>query len=104
MAIETIVAAIIAIAPSIASIIGVIAAVVKMIKAGKDSNKDMVNKFETSAADMVNKFEEVKREVVNVKQFEALKDQLLIAHQENREIKRQLNELLTKIDKVARED
>lgn len=44
----------------------------------------------------------VKNEIVNTKQFTDLKTELKLAHQENRELKKQLNELLTKIDKVDR--
>ena len=38
------------------------------------------------------------------KEYEEVKDQLALAHQENVELKRKLNKLLTKIDKVQRID
>ena len=44
----------------------------------------------------------VKNEIMSTKQFDDLKIELKLAHQENRELKRQLNELLTKIDRVDR--
>lgn len=91
--VDIIVAAVISAAPALSAIIGVIMTFVKMRKNNDISNKEIVEKFEL-----------VRNEVMNTKQYEALKQQLLVAHQENRELKKQLNELLTKIDKVARED
>lgn len=44
----------------------------------------------------------VRDEIAETKQFKELKNELKLAHQENRELKKQLNELLTKIDKVDR--
>lgn len=89
---ETIILAIIAAAPSITAIAGIIAAVVKIIKSGKDSSKVLIDKFE-----------EVRQEVMDTKEYENLKQELKIAHQENRELKQKINELLTKIDCIARD-
>lgn len=91
--IETYILAIIAAAPSIVSILGIITAVVKMIKAGKTNNTEVITKLE-----------EVRQEVFNAKEFETLKDQLYLAHKENCELKKKLNELLTKIDHIARKE
>lgn len=80
--IETVILAIIAAAPSIAAIAGIVTAVSKLVKA----------------------FNELKAEVVNTKEFKELKEELKIAHQENRELKKKFNELLTKIDHIHREE
>ena len=44
----------------------------------------------------------VRDEIVSTKQFSELKAELKLAHQENREPKKQLSELLTKTDRVDR--
>lgn len=96
MSLETldiIVAALISIAPALSAIIGCVASFIKLKKNNEISNKEIVEKFET-----------VRQEVMNTKQYESLKQQLLVAHQENRELKKQINELLTKIDKVVRNE
>ena len=89
--IETIIMAIMAAAPALTAIIGIIAAVIKLINSGKNTNGQLLTKFE-----------EVRTEVMNTKEYEALKEELKLAHQENRELKKKINELLTKIDRVAR--
>ena len=43
-------------------------------------------------------------EIFNTKEYSELKDQLKIAHQENYELKKKLNELLTKIDHIQRKE
>lgn len=83
--------AILAAAPSLVSIIGIIISILKMLKASYISNKQVIDKFE-----------EMRQEVFNTKEYNDLKDQLVIAHQENAELKKTINELLTKIDHVAR--
>lgn len=93
MGIEQIMQIIVAAAPSLTAIIGIVAAAVKLIKSGKATNKEVINKFE-----------EVRQEIFNTKEYSELKDQLLITQKENYELKKKLNELLTKIDKVHRED
>lgn len=90
---EQIYAIIIAAAPALTSIIGIVFAVLKNIK-----------KSETTSTDVINKFEEVRQEIFNTKEYSELKDQLRIAHQENYELKKKLNELLTKIDHIQRNE
>lgn len=92
MTFEQLIAVIVAAAPSITSIIGIIAAVIKSIKTNKSTSKEIIDKFE-----------EVRQEIFNTKEYEELKAQLLIAHQENRVLKQKINELLTKIDRIDRE-
>ena len=90
---EQIYAIIMAATPALTSIIGTILAVVKGIKTNKSTSTDVINKFE-----------EVRQEIFNTKEYSELKDQLLIAHQENYELKQKLNELLTKIDHIQRNE
>ena len=90
--IETIIMAILAAAPALTAIVGIITAVIKLINSGKDTNGKLISKFE-----------EVRTEVMKTKEYESLKEELKIAHQENRELKKKMNELLTKIDRVARD-
>lgn len=87
MTFEQIMSVVVAAAPALAAIIGVVAAVLK-------------NKSITSQ--VVDKFEEVRLEIFNTKEYSELKDQLKIVNQENVELKKKLNELLTKIDKIDR--
>lgn len=91
MTFEQIMISIVAAAPSLTSIIGIIVAVLKGVKTSK-----------TTSADVINKFEEVRQEIFNTKEYSELKNQLIIAHQENYELKKKLNELLTKIDHIQR--
>ena len=93
MTFEQIMAIIVAAAPSLTAIIGIVTAIVKSIKSNKDTSKEVINKFE-----------EVRQEIINKKEYSELKDQLKIAHQENYELKKKLNELLTKIDKIDRSE
>ena len=76
--IETIFLAAVAAAPAIVAITGIIAAVCKLMKS----------------------FNELKGEVVNVKEYTDLKKELKEAHKENRELKKQLNEVLTALTRV----
>ena len=91
MTFEQIMAIVVAAAPSITAIIGIIFAVIKGIKSNKTTSKDVIDKFE-----------EVRQEIFNTKEYSDLKNQLTLAHQENRELKKKLNELLTKIDRIDR--
>lgn len=75
---ETIFLAVVAAAPAIVAIIGIITAVCKLMKS----------------------FNELKGEVVNVKEYTDLKKELKEAHRENRELKKQLNEVLTALTRV----
>lgn len=91
MTFEQIMAIVVAAAPSLTAIIGIVAAVVKGIKTSK-----------TTSEDVINKFEEVRQEIFNTKEYSDLKSQLTLAHQENYELKKKINELLTKIDHIDR--
>lgn len=89
MTFEQIMTIIVAAAPAVTALIGIIGAVCKL----KNSDKEVIDKFE-----------EVRQEIFNTKEYEALKAELKIAHQENRELKKKINELLTVIDRVARKE
>lgn len=78
---ETILLAIFAAAPALTSIVGILAAIKSFIKS----------------------INELKTEVTKTKEYDEVKAQLAVAHQENVELKRKLNELLTAIDKIKRE-
>ena len=93
MTFEQIMAIIVAAAPSITAIIGIVAAVVKGFKSNKATSQDVIDKFE-----------EVRQEIFNTKEYSDLKNQLTLAHQENRELKKKINELLTSIDKIQRKE
>lgn len=90
---EQIMSVVVAAAPSLTAIIGIVVAVLKGINTSKDTSKQVMDKFE-----------EVRQEIFNTKEYSDLKDQLLIAHQENYELKKKINELLTKIDHIERKD
>lgn len=87
MTFEQIMSVVVAAAPAITAIIGCVVTFLK--------NK-------TTCQSVVNKFEEVRQEIFNTKEYSDLKDQLKIVNQENYELKKKLNELLTKIDKIDR--
>lgn len=91
MTFEQIMTIVVAAAPSLTAIIGIVAAVIKAVKSNKATSQDVINKFE-----------EVRQEIFNTKEYSDLKNQLTLAHQENRELKQKLNELLTKIDHIDR--
>lgn len=93
MTFEQIMAIVVAAAPSITAIIGIVAAVVKGIKSNKATSQDVIDKFE-----------EVRQEIFNTKEYSDLKNQLTLAHQENYELKKKINELLTSIDKIQRKE
>lgn len=93
MTLEQIYAVVVAAAPALTAIIGIVFAVLKGIKTSTTTSKDIINKFE-----------EVRQEIFNTKEYSELKDQLRIAHQENYELKKKLNELLTKIDHIQRKE
>ena len=87
MAFEEIMSIIVAAAPALTAIIGCIVTFLK--------NK-------TTCQNVVDKFEEVRMEIFNTKEYSELKNQLKEVHKENYELKKKLNELLTKIDRVDR--
>ena len=93
MTMEYLMTIIVAAAPSITAIIGIVFAIIKGIKSNKDTSKAVIDKFE-----------EVRQEIFNTKEYSELKDQLKIAHQENIQLKKKLNELLTKIDHIQRKE
>ena len=90
---EEIYTAILAAAPALVSIIGIITAAIKMRTAQNAKLGEVMKKFET-----------LEEEVRDSKQYDDLKRQLLTAHQENRELRKKINELLTKIDRVSRNE
>lgn len=83
----------IAAAPALTTIIGCITTFIKM----KNNNTK-------TTTDIMTEFEKVRKQVEDTREYENLKAELAVAHQENRELKKKLNELLTKIDRVARND
>lgn len=87
MTFEQIMSIVVAATPALTAIIGCVVTFIK--------NR-------TTCQGVVDKFEEVRQEIFNTKEYSDLKDQLKIAHQENYELKKKLNELLTKIDKIDR--
>lgn len=91
--IESIIALIVAAAPALTAIIGIIAACIKLISANKVSSKEVITSFEN-----------LKQEVLNTKEYEDLKTQLRLVHEENVVLKKKLNELLTKIDHIERKE
>lgn len=93
MTFEQIMTIIVAAAPSITAIVGIVAAVIKGIRSNKATSQDVIDKFE-----------EVRQEIFNTKEYSDLKNQLTLAHRENIELKKKLNELLTKIDRIERSE
>lgn len=80
--IDQVVAYIVAIAPSLITIISVICMVVKIIK----------------------QFTSLREEVKNSKEMENIKNQIQIVVQENYELKKQIKTLVNKIDKIKTPD
>ena len=78
---ETIFLAIVAAAPSIVALVGVVTAVVKLVKA----------------------FNGLKGEVVNVKEYSELKQELAQAHKENADLRKDMRKLMSTMDKVKRD-
>ena len=89
--VEMITTAIIAAAPAVTSIVGIVLACIKIFRNNKDSGQQLLDEFKV-----------VKKEVLNTKEYENVKAELQLAHKENRELKKLIKELLTKIDKVER--
>lgn len=86
---ETIYLAIIAALPAISSIIGIIAAVVKIARDGKQTNKDLSDKFEVLAA-----------ELHDSKEMDEMKTQMRALLDSNRALQKRYDELLTEITKI----
>lgn len=76
-------------APGIAAVLGCIISFFK--------NRKLIN-------EMSGKFEAVRSTVASTKEYDDLKAQLNTVHNENIELKKRLNELLIKIDKVVRKE
>lgn len=93
MIIDTVIAYILVIAPVLTAILGIVAGVVKIIKNGKANNKEILASFT-----------ELKNQLVDKEQYDALKAELALVHQENRELKKKLNDLLTHFDHIYRGD
>ena len=87
--IETIYLAIIAALPAISSIIGIIAAVVKIARDGKKTNKNLSDKFEVLAA-----------ELHDSKEMDEMKTQMRALLESNRALQKRYDELLTEITKI----
>lgn len=79
--------------PALTSIVGIVIAVVKHIKSNKDTYKAITDSFN-----------DLKAEVLEMKQYEELKAKLIQAHRDNVALRQQINQLLTKMDKVKRND
>lgn len=88
MELEQIVALVVAALPSLTAIIGCIITFLK--------NK-------TTCKCVIDKFEEMREEVFDSKQYNDLKKQLEVSYQENISLKRKINELVSAIDKIHRE-
>lgn len=86
---EQIMSIIVAAMPAITAVVGCIVTFLK--------NK-------STCQGVVDKFEEVRSEIFNTKEYSDLKEQLKLVHIENYNLKKTLNELLTKIDKIQREE
>lgn len=79
--------------PALTSIVGIVIAVVKHIKSNKDTYKSITDSFN-----------DLKEEVLEMKQYEELKAKLIQAHRDNVALRQQINQLLTKMDKVERNE
>lgn len=91
MSFTTLLTLLIAAVPSVTSIIAIVCAVIKNLKANAKTKKEIIDAFET-----------LKQEVIDTKEYEELKYQLHRAYEENRLLRKRINELLTAIDKIIR--
>lgn len=89
MELEQIIGIIVSAAPALAAILGCIISFIK--------NKAV-------CTSIVDSFESVRKEVMDTKQYEDLKIQLKLAHKENYELKKKMNELMTKVDHIVRRE
>ena len=55
-----------------------------------------------ACVNLVKKFNELKGEVIQTKEYKEIKRELAASHRENVELKKQISELLTKIDRIDR--
>lgn len=88
---ETIMTILIAVAPALTAIIGIVAGVIKLINYSKHSNKEVMNAFN-----------DLKAEVVATKEYEELKAEYKVSLEHYNELLKKYNELLTKIDHIER--
>ena len=77
--------------PAVAAIIGCVITFLK--------NRKLTKLLEDT---LCSKFDNLSEKVIDTKQMSQLKHCLLTTHEENRALKKQLNELLTKIDRIDR--
>lgn len=91
MSFEIIMQVFVSACPALAAIGGIIATAIRLIKAGKDANKEL------KAA-----FEDLKES--GKQEYKELKEQYTICLQQNYELNKKLNTLLTKIDRIQREE
>lgn len=77
--------------PALTAIGGIIAAAIKIVKSGRDSSKKLSEAFETLKTQ-------------TQEEYRDLKNRYVICLQQNYELNKKLNELLTKIDKIQRGD
>ena len=91
MTIDAIMQILVTAGPALAAIGGVIAAAIKIVKAGKDSSKEISDAFEAFKTETQYEYRD-------------LKNRYVICLQQNYELNNKLNELLTKIDKIQRGD
>lgn len=91
MSFEQIMSIFVAVAPAVTAVVGVVTAVIKCLKSNENLHSDV------KAA-----LEGIKDEIVNTKEYTEVKSQLLLVHSENLELKKKINELLTKIDRIYR--
>lgn len=77
--------------PALAAIGSMIAAAIKIVKSGRDSSKEISDAFEVFKTQTQDEYRD-------------LKNRYDICLQQNYELNKKLNELLTKIDKIQRGD
>lgn len=90
---ETIYLALVAAAPAITAVVGIVSTAVKMINNGKKEKKEILAAFD-----------EVKAEVHDNKQYDELKAELALVHAENRAIRKQHAELLTELTRIQHKE
>lgn len=91
MTFDQIIAIIVAAAPSITAIAGIVLAVIKIIKSTSSTNDKVIEKFE-----------EVRGEIFNTKEYSELKAKLGEVYQENIELKKTIRQLVDKVDHIYR--
>ena len=77
--------------PALSSILGFVVAIKKFMTKHKETSDE----FKAEVAAM-------KEEIKSTKEYKAVKEQLVLSHQENVALQKKINELLTKIDHIQR--